>query len=164
MRRARWLAALALLGTVAPDIAHGASPVYTVEGDAIARPLTGRAGDPARGARLITDRHNSLCLLCHAGPFPDPHLHGTLAPSLAGVGARLSAGQLRLRIVDMKALNPTSIMPVYYRVAGEREARERRIADAWRDKPVLEAGEIEDLVAYLATLKEPNSPDKSRGL
>lgn len=131
-----------------PAIAD-ALAAYRIEGDAIAAPLAGKPGNAAAGAALMAERTRSLCVLCHSGPFPNPHLQGTLAPDLTGVGARLSAGQLRLRIVDMKQLNPQSIMPAYYSlVAGER------VASAWRGRPVLGAGEIEDLVAYLVTLKD----------
>jgi sulfur-oxidizing protein SoxX len=124
---------------------------YTVEADAIAASLTGQPGDAARGAVLIQQRQKSLCVLCHSGPFPDPHLQGNLAPALTGIGGRLSAGQIRLRVVDMKRLNPNSIMPTYYAaVAGSSNTR---VAASWRDKPVLTAEEIEDLVAYLQTLR-----------
>jgi sulfur-oxidizing protein SoxX len=125
---------------------------YTVEGDAIAASLTGQPGDAARGAVLVRQRQKSLCVLCHSGPFPEPHLQGTIAPSLAGIGARLSAGQLRLRVVDMKRLNPDSIMPTYY--AAITNSGNTRIAASWRDKPILTAQEIEDLVAYLQTLRQ----------
>jgi len=121
---------------------------YVIEDDAISQSLTGESGDPAKGAMLIGRRQKSLCLLCHSGPFPDPHLHGTIAPDLTGVGSRLSAGQIRLRIVDMKRLNPQSIMPSYYVII-----EGARVAAEWRGKPVLKADEIEDLVAYLETLK-----------
>jgi sulfur-oxidizing protein SoxX len=122
---------------------------YSVQGDSIEQSLTGRAGDPSRGRQLVADRQRGLCLLCHTGPFPDTQAQGTLAPDLGGVGARLSEGQIRLRIVDMKALAPDSIMPSYYRVDGRT-----RVAPRFRNKPVLTADEIEDIVAYLASLKE----------
>ena len=149
----KWLL-LALCASA--SVASAAPPVqriqaYTVEGDAIAKSLTGRAGDAARGAVLIQQRQKSLCVLCHAGPFPDPHLQGTLAPDLTGIGDRLSAGQLRLRIVDMKRLNPTSIMPTYH--ASIPNSDVTRVPKDWRSKPILTADEIEDLVAYLQTLK-----------
>jgi sulfur-oxidizing protein SoxX len=121
---------------------------YVVTGDAIIEPLADAAGDPERGGALMSDRHRSLCTLCHSGPFPDPHLHGTLAPDLAGVGARLSEGQIRLRVVDMKRLAPETIMPSYYRIA-----EEEGVAAGWRGKPILSGADIEDIVAYLATLK-----------
>lgn len=149
MMRAAGIGA-ALLGLL-PQSAGAADALvsYVVEGDAIALPLAGLRGDAAEGARLMADRQRSLCVLCHSGPFPDPHLHGTLAPGLAGVGSRLSEGQIRLRIVDMRRLNPESIMPVYHGgVAGER------VGAAWRGRPLLDAGEIEHLVAYLATLRD----------
>lgn len=124
---------------------------YTVAGDAIETPLTGHAGDAKRGAVLIQQRQKSLCVLCHSGPFPEPHLQGTLAPDLTGIGDRLSAGQLRLRIVDMKRLNPDSIMPTYHAAIPDSSAM--RVAKGWRDAPILTADEIEDLVAYLQTLR-----------
>jgi sulfur-oxidizing protein SoxX len=122
---------------------------YAVQGDTIPAPLAGRAGDAARGEALIADRQKSLCVLCHTGPFPDPHLQGDLGPPLSGIGSRLSEAQIRLRVIDMKALNPASIMPSYHRPSGAE-----RVAAAWRGRPILEAGEVEDLVAYLASLKE----------
>lgn len=147
MKRLLWaLCASASVASAAPLVQP-----YTVAGDAIEKSLTGKPGDASRGAELIQQRHKSLCLLCHAGPFPDRHLQGTLAPDLAGVGERLSAGQLRLRIVDMKRLNPDSIMPAYYGIV--TNTNDTRVAAGWRDKPVLTAEEIEDLVAYLQTLR-----------
>ncbi|MER9140408.1 sulfur oxidation c-type cytochrome SoxX [Mesorhizobium sp. M0047] len=123
---------------------------YVVTGDAIMEPLVDSRGDTARGAALISDRQHSLCTLCHSGPFPDAHLHGTLAPDLTGVGTRLSEGQIRLRVVDMKRLAQDTIMPSYYRVAKEED---RRVATVWRSKPILTGADIEDIVAYLTTLK-----------
>jgi L-cysteine S-thiosulfotransferase len=122
---------------------------YTVVGDAIPAPLTGVAGDPARGRVIVTSRQRGLCLLCHSGPFPEERFQGDLAPSLAGVGSRLSEGQLRLRLVDSRKLDPGTIMPSYYQTDGLN-----RVGAAWRDKPVLNAEEIEDVVAFLATLRD----------
>jgi L-cysteine S-thiosulfotransferase len=150
MRWVGFLLALATIGTAgAPAGAESALLAYQVTGDAIDRPLTGRPGDAARGEALVADRRRSLCLLCHAGPFPEPHAQGTLAPDLRGVGARLNEGQLRLRVVDMRRVVPSSIMPSYYRIDGLE-----RVAQPWRGKPVLTAEEIEDVVAFLVTLKE----------
>lgn len=153
--RARWLAtcALLLVSAVHAQASVEASVLraYRVVEDTIAESLTGQAGNAERGALLVQQRQKSLCVLCHSGPFPDAHLQGTLAPDLAGVGTRLSAAQLRLRIVDMKRLNPQSIMPTYYAVVAASSAR---VAANWRDKPVLDAEEIEDVVAYLQTLKQ----------
>jgi sulfur-oxidizing protein SoxX len=116
--------------------------------DAIPSSLTGTTGDASRGRAIVLDRHVGLCLLCHSGPFPEEQFQGNLAPSLAGVGARLSAGQIRLRIVDSSRVNPDTIMPAYFRT--ENLAR---VAPAYRGKTVLNAQQIEDIVAFLVTLK-----------
>jgi L-cysteine S-thiosulfotransferase len=121
---------------------------YAVIGDAIPESLTGMPGDAARGRALVLDR-TSTCILCHSGPFPEQKFQGDLAPSLAGAGSRWSEGQLRLRLVDAPRLNPATIMPSYYRVDGLV-----RVGPAWRGKPILSAEQIEDIVAYLASLRE----------
>jgi sulfur-oxidizing protein SoxX len=86
--------------------------------DAIDTPLTAQPGDPGRGRQIVENRSLSACLLCHAGPFPAPHLQGTIGPSLDGVGSRLSAAQIRLRLVDARKSNPDTVMPPYYVVDG----------------------------------------------
>ena len=96
----------------------------------------------------MVDRHVGLCLLCHSGPFPEQRFMGDLAPELSGVGARLSAAQIRLRIVDPGKLNPDTIMPAYYKTEGLQ-----RVAPAFRGKTILTAQQIEDVVAFLVTLK-----------
>ena len=116
--------------------------------DEIPASLTGSKGDPARGRAIVVDRQVGLCLLCHSGPFPEQRFMGDLAPDLAGVGSRLSAGQIRLRIVDPGKLNPATIMPAYYRTEGLQ-----RVSPAFRGKTILSARQIEDVVAFLVTLK-----------
>ena len=149
--RAAWFAALVCVSAAAADPEAASPRSYVVEGDVIPRSLTGVPGDAARGERLMQQRQKSLCVLCHAGPFPEPHLQGNIAPDLSGVGARLTAAQLRLRIVDMKRLNQQSIMPTYY--AAVANSAEARVGAQWRGKPILNAAQIEDLVAYLQTLQ-----------
>jgi sulfur-oxidizing protein SoxX len=122
---------------------------YKVVGDAIPAPLTETAGNPARGRAIIVDRRVGHCLLCHSGPFPEERLQGSLAPDLGGVGGRLAAGQLRLRIVDASRVNPNTIMPPYYRTEGLS-----RVAYAFAGKPILSAEQVEDVVAFLSTLNE----------
>ncbi len=140
-------------GPESPKLQAPGTPVqalrsYNVVGDAIPRSFTGKPGDASRGRALILDRI-STCILCHSGPFPEARFQGDLAPSLAGAGSRWSEGQLRLRLVDANRLNPATIMPSYYRVDGLD-----RVGPAWRDKPILSAEQIEDMVAYLKTLRE----------
>lgn len=122
---------------------------FVIVGDAIPTPLIGAKGDAARGRAIVANRHVGLCLLCHSGPIPEERLQGTLAPDIKGAGARWSEGQLRLRIVDASRLNAATIMPPYYRVDGLE-----RVATSLRGKPILTAAQIEDVVAYLVTLRE----------
>ena len=119
-----------------------------VAADEIPAPLTGAKGDPARGRAIVASRQLGLCLLCHAGPFPEERFQGDLAPDLKGVGARLSEGEIRARIVDPRRVNPDTVMPAYYRADDLT-----RVAPAFRDRTILTAEQIEDIVAYLATLK-----------
>jgi sulfur-oxidizing protein SoxX len=132
-----------------PGTAQQVLRPFTVVGDAIPDPLTGQKGDPARGRAIVANRQVGLCLLCHSGPFPEEKLQGNMAPDLKGAGARSTEGQLRLRIVDAGRLIPTSIMPAYYRIDGLT-----RVAPSFRGKPILTAEQIEDVVAYLATLRD----------
>lgn len=121
---------------------------YRIVGDAIAEPLLGLAGDAARGRATAFDPERGNCTICHPVPGGDPRGQGTVGPPLAGVGARLSVGQLRLRLVDGTRINPDTIMPPYHRVEGLV-----RVGREWNGKPVLTAQEIEDIVAFLATLR-----------
>jgi len=117
--------------------------------DGLPTPLTAAPGDPERGRAIVADRQRGLCLLCHSGPFPEERFQGELAPTLAGAGSRWNAAQLRLRIVDPRRLNPDSLMPAYHRTEGLQ-----RVGAAWRGKPVLDAQQVEDVVAFLQTLRE----------
>ena len=122
---------------------------WQAEGDAIMAPLCGLKGDAARGRLIVIDSHGGNCLACHRMPIPEEPLHGTVGPPLDGVAARLSTGQLRLRVVDERRLNPASIMPGFYR--DPRLAN--RVADKHWGKTFLNAQQVEDIVTYLETLK-----------
>ncbi|SEN47890.1 sulfur-oxidizing protein SoxX [Bradyrhizobium sp. OK095] len=121
---------------------------YKIIGDTIPQPLAGTPGDPARGRALVLAR-TTTCILCHSGPFPEARFQGDLAPDLKGTGNWWSAGQLRLRLVDASRFNPQTIMPSYYRNDGLV-----RVGRNFAAKPILSAAEIEDIVAYLATLRD----------
>ena len=120
---------------------------YAVAGDAIPSPLTLEAGDPLRGRSVLAGR-DANCLLCHAVPETGEHFMGDLAPPLSGVGARLEPGRVRLRIVDSSQLKHDTIMPAYYSLQGLNQ-----VAAAYRGRPILSAQQVEDVVAYLATLR-----------
>jgi sulfur-oxidizing protein SoxX len=141
-------AALAATLAILASNARAELVAYKIAGDAIPASLTGGQGDAARGRTIVANHNTGLCLLCHSGPFPDDKFQGTMAPDLSGAGARWSEGQLRLRIVNASKFNPQTIMPPFYRVD-----HLTRVAPAFRDKSVLTAVEVEDVVAYLMTLK-----------
>ncbi len=147
-----WAVASAMACSLTHAPAQEATTVpgaWAVQGDAIVQPLSGTPGDARRGRAIVANRQVGLCLLCHAGPFPEERFQGNLAPDLAGAGTRWSVGQLRLRIADSRRLNPATIMPSYHRVDGLT-----RVGAAWQGKPLLTAQQVEDVVAFLATLRE----------
>jgi len=116
-------------------------------------PLTGLPGDPQRGRVVVLDRDRGHCLLCHRIAQLDEGFQGTIGPSLSDVGRRLDAATLRARLVDPTRLNPDTVMPAYYRVEGLRQ-----VAVAYRGRPILTAQEVEDVVAFLATLTRGAGP------
>ncbi len=149
LRRLLLAGAFASLAGTAPAQGSMLVPALQIQGDAVPQALTNTPGDAARGRAIVANRQLGLCLLCHSGPIPEERFQGTLAPDLAGAGRRWSTGQLRLRVADAQAVNPESIMPPYFRSTGLN-----RVAAAWRDKPVLNAQQVEDVVAYLVSLRD----------
>ncbi|WP_428677778.1 sulfur oxidation c-type cytochrome SoxX [Reyranella sp.] len=138
---------LVLVLVAGPVAAQQVTP--QIVDDSIPRSLTGQPGDAARGRAIVANRSVGLCLLCHSGPIAEERFQGDLAPSLAGAGSRWSEGQLRLRIVDGSRLNADTIMPAYYRTEGLH-----RVARSFDGKTILTAAQVEDVVAYLVTLKD----------
>lgn len=141
--------AVRILLAMALAVLAPAAAAQQVVGDAIPASLTGQQGDAARGRAIVANRSVGLCLLCHSGPIAEERFQGDLAPSLAGAGSRWSVGQLRLRIADGAPLNADTIMPPYYRTTGLH-----RVARNFDGKTILSAAQVEDVVAYLATLKD----------
>jgi sulfur-oxidizing protein SoxX len=121
---------------------------HTITNEAITTPLTAQAGDVNRGREIASSRQIGMCILCHQIPNSSDKFQGDIATQLAGAGARWSVPQLRLRVVDSRRLNADSVMPAYHKVAGLS-----RVGAPWRDKPILDAQQVEDVVAWLATLK-----------
>lgn len=121
---------------------------YKIVGDGIPQSLTGSPGDAARGRTLVLAR-TTTCILCHSGPFPETRFQGDLAPDLTGAANRWTVSQLRLRLVDASRFNAQTIMPSYYRNDGLV-----RVGRNFAGKPILSAAEIEDIVAFLATLRD----------
>lgn len=122
-----------------------AAATNAAAGDRMDMPLAPSA-HAERGRAVFTQREQGHCVICHA--IPGVTVAGNVGPSLAGVGARLDAGQLRQRVVDITAVNPDAVMPAFHRTEGLS-----RVAAAHRGKPLLSAQQVEDVVAFLGTLK-----------
>lgn len=140
-------AGLLCAGLLATAMAAPVLP-YQITGDGIAQPLGGLVGDPVRGRAIVADRRTGLCLLCHTGTFAEERSPGTLATDLSGAGRRWSEAQLRLRVVDARAVSPGSFMPAFHRVDGLQ-----RVGASWQGRPLLSAQQVEDVVAFLLTLQ-----------
>lgn len=122
---------------------------YTVnDGTSISQSLTGKPGDPAAGREVAINRRQGNCLACHELPIPEQPFHGEVGPDLNGVASRYTEGELRLRLVDPKAINPDTIMPSFYKADGFH-----RVMKNFQGKTVLTAQQVEDVIAYLMTLK-----------
>ena len=151
IRRIAWACGL-LMGAALGASVSAQTPerlaAYEVVGDAIPLALTTTPGDAKHGRAIVTNKQLGLCLLCHTGPFVEEPFQGNLAPDLNGVGARFTEGQLRLRLVDGRRVNPATIMPAYHRTDGLV-----RVGPAWQGKPLLAAQQVEDVVAFLLTLR-----------
>jgi len=145
LRAGALMVTLGLSGCATPTSTHTPGTATAIEG--LEAPLTVGTPDAARGLAVIQGRDGN-CLLCHAIPETGARFMGDLGPSLAGVGGRLSASELRLRLVDSLRLNPDSLMPSYYKTDGLNQ-----VGEPWRGKTILTAQQIEDTIAYLLTLR-----------
>lgn len=145
------------LAAVSVTAAHSASvivrdpglvPYTIVDDNSIPQSLTGKPGDPANGRKLAINRKKGNCLACHVMPIPEQQFHGETAPSLYGVGKRLSEGELRLQLVNAKITNDSTLMPSFYRTHGFNAVLKK-----FAGKSILEAQDVEDILAYLQTLQ-----------
>lgn len=127
----------------------GSASAQTIVGDSVYESLSSSPGDAIRGRAIVASRQTGLCLLCHSGPFPEERFQGNLAPELGISVARLSAPQLRARIVDASHFNPNTIMPAYYKTG-----HLNRVAPKFAGQTILNGQEIEDVVAFLVSLNQ----------
>ena len=144
------LGAVVALGLAAPVGAEEAVVAFeVVDGSSIPQSLTGTPGDAKRGREVAINRKLGNCLACHKMPVPEQSFHGEVGPELGGVADRYSEGELRLQVVNSKLINPDTIMPAFYRTEGFN-----RVLKKFQGKTILSAQDVEDVVAYLVTLKE----------
>lgn len=122
---------------------------WKIENYAINEPLGNKKGNAIRGRKIVINRDKGNCLACHSIPIPEESFHGTVGPLLHGIASRMTEGQIRLRVADETKIIPTTIMPGFYKNPKENN----RVDDEYWGKPVLNAQEAEDVIAYLMTLK-----------
>jgi sulfur-oxidizing protein SoxX len=149
-RRAAVLGALLVLASAA---SADCAPLAWAADGTLPAPLGGAVGDPERGAAVALDRNRGDCTICHRLPLPGRRFHGTVGPALDDVGRRLTDAQLRARIAAPRRRVPATVMPEYC-TTGDRY----RVDPAYAGEPILSAGEIEDLVAWLSTLRGERAP------
>ena len=114
--------------------------------------LTGQPGDPGKGADAFKGRKLGNCLACHANSaMGNEQWHGEVGPPLDGVAERYTDAELRAILIDAKSVfGDQTIMPAFYKVISDDAAK--RVADKFKDKTILEAQQVEDIIAYLKTL------------
>jgi sulfur-oxidizing protein SoxX len=140
---------VALLLASGVQAGAGSMAAYKVVGDnSIPKSLTGKTGDAKKGRATAINRKKGNCLGCHKMPIPEQQFHGLVGPDLAGVAGRMSEGEIRARIVDPKLVNPDTIMPAFYKSKGFT-----RVLKKFQGKTIISAQDVEDIVAYLKTLK-----------
>lgn len=156
MKRVKTLASALVAGGAIAGLAGLALAVtppaeVTVEEGAIAESLTGQPGDPAKGREWFAGRKLGNCLACHKNSeLEEQPFHGEVGPPLDGVADRWSEGELRAILVDAKQVfGDQTIMPSFYRDGGYN-----RPLEEFQGKTILEAQQVEDVLAYLLTLKE----------
>jgi len=158
LNKTRWVL---LLGMLAIGLSSTSKPInaeerfipWQAKNFAITTPLAGLKGDPKRGRKLVAQRDKGNCLACHAMPINEEAFHGTLGPPLNAIASRLSPAEIRLRVVDQTMINPMTVMPAFYK----DPVTVNRIAQKYIGKTILSAQEVEDVVAYLASLKQQTS-------
>lgn len=148
------LAGLCLTATLA---SHGfaaqvePADVKFNDDNAIEESLTGAEGDADSGRELFVARKLGNCLACHENSdVKNEQFHGNVGPSLDGAGTRWTEPQLRSIVVNSKKMfTADTVMPGFYSLEVGANPRKDLVG-----KTILTADQVEDIVAYLATLKE----------
>ncbi len=138
------LVGVALFGTLT---ASANAAEYMIVDGTIPASLTGKAGDPVAGKKIAISRKKGNCLACHVMPIPEEQFHGEVGPDISEVGSHFTEAELRMRLVDPKVLNPDTIMPAFLK-PGTHDVLKK-----FEGKTIVGAQDIEDMIAYLMTLK-----------
>jgi sulfur-oxidizing protein SoxX len=121
-----------------------------IKDNAVMASLTGKSGDAAAGRKAFVNKKLGNCLACHADKDLSAELfHGNVGPTLDGAASRWKPEQLRAILVNSKAVfGPDTVMPGFYSLDVGKHVRKDLIG-----KTILSAEQIEDIVAYVSTLK-----------
>lgn len=150
-------AAIAVAGPLSAQDRIAPGQVAFGEAGEVAASLTGAAGDPDRGAEILADKGVGNCIACHQiGAMPDVPWQGEIGPMLDGAADRWSEDQLRGIVANAKMTFPGTIMPAFYKTDGFTRPGDAFTGEAAKGPldPLLTAGQVEDVVAYLMTLRE----------
>jgi sulfur-oxidizing protein SoxX len=156
MKRHVVLAALAATLAAGSAIAETAPTDVMFEEGAVAQSLTGAPGNPEAGAEVASTRALGNCVACHVVSALSADFQGNIGPELNGAADRWSEAQLRGIVIDAKHTFPESVMPGMYKTGpfirpGDAYTGKAAPADL---PPILTAAQVEDVVAFLLTLKE----------
>ncbi|WP_103258244.1 sulfur oxidation c-type cytochrome SoxX [Tabrizicola aquatica] len=157
MRRQPCLVAALTLSLAAPALAEIAPKDVPFVDGKVEQSLTGAPGDPANGIKVMTTNALGNCVACHTiGAMPDVQFPGTIAPPLDGAADRWSEAELRGIVTNAKMTFDGSFMPAFYKTEGFIRPGDGFTGKAAEGElpPILTAQQIEDVVAYLLTLKE----------
>ncbi|MBV7379154.1 sulfur oxidation c-type cytochrome SoxX [Maritimibacter dapengensis] len=129
------------------------------DGYEVTASLTETPGDPEKGREIVTNKSMGNCVSCHAAEaYSDVPFHGEVGPILDGAGDRWTEAELRGIVSNAKMAFEGTVMPAFYKVDGFTRLGDAFTGKAWPEgepvTPLLTAQEIEDVVAYLLTLKE----------
>ncbi|TCS64306.1 sulfur oxidation c-type cytochrome SoxX [Varunaivibrio sulfuroxidans] len=138
----------ALMGSTAYAAQVTAPNDVVIKDDTVPQSLTGVAGDPIRGRKIVINRKKGNCLACHdIKDIPEQPFHGQTGPALEHIPEHHSVAEMRMRLVDSKMINPATMMPSFYKLG------QYRVLKGFRGKTVLSAQDVEDVIAYMMTLK-----------
>ncbi len=140
---------LVAAGVMAFGAMSGANAAYEVVDHGIAKPHTEQAGNADEGRKIMVNRKLGNCLACHAvSVLQDQPFHGEVGPALNGVAERYSEEQLRLIVTDAKQIFEGTVMPSFMKTSGFIRVREDL-----EGKSILTPQQVEDVIAFLKTLK-----------
>lgn len=150
MKHAMGLAAIALMGA-SVAFADDVKPMAVSFTDgSVEAALTATAGDPVNGRKVFANRKQGNCLACHMNAdLSEESFHGEVGPPMDGVADRWTEAELRGIVTNSKMMFEGTIMPAFYIDSGYE-----RPLDDFAGQSILTAQQVEDVVAYLLTLKE----------